>query len=441
MKQPSAKFNGLNSNEDLIKAFASQIRDFSRAIATAVRDAEKMMTSPVSQLDTFSLQTQINAISERYAIYVRLFDHVIGEVKRGSIIPAQGWHVIQLGSYVLWALCNSHRAQTSKLRHLFDLLAKIDPKYPGWIIAIHSTARAATAEDNLSWETFLQQEATALTWNPEELYMHVAPRRVSSKDIWLTISQRAAMNVLDGFWRLKLLGKERVAGISVRPYPLIIAPSGTGKTALVRAFAERRGVTFVPLDSGAWILNGAYTKPNTLTMLRDYVNKSGGGVLLIDELDKFSCNLGDWWRGVQQEVYSLLDGRLQWSPQEIKKLRENWLIVGCATFQEMHRRQEKHLGFMVPSKEDGIQTELHRQVEIPEELIARFNCEHIHLAPPSEADFRDRIAAIHAELDQPDLPEAEMNAIVAQALQSRQNARWLEVYAGRLLMDNSSYSC
>jgi hypothetical protein len=222
---------------------------------------------------------------------------------------------------------------------------------------------------------------------------------------------------------------------------LIIAPSGTGKTAIVRAFAEHRGVIFVPLDSGAWILAGAYSKPATLSMLRDYVNKHEMGVILIDELDKFSCNFGDWWRGVQQEVYSLLDGRLQWSIPEIKKLRENWLIIGCATFQEMHRKQGKHLGFMTPQKADGIKSELSHQVEIPEELLARFNSDHIHLEPPSEADFRDRITAIHAELEQPALPEAEMNALVAQALLSQQNARWLEVYAGRLLMEQSSYSC
>ena len=439
MKQPSAKFNGLNNNADLIKAFSAQMRDFARAIATAARGAEKMMISPESQLDTFSFQAQIHAISERFSIHVRLFDHVVGEVKQGSIIPAQGWHIIKLGSYVLWALCNTHRAQTSKLRNLLSSLMQMNSKYPGWIVAIHGAARPASAEDNLSWETFLQQEVTALVWNPEELYMHGfhrPPRPVSDKEIWLTASQQIAMQVLDGFWHLKLLGKERVAGISVRPYPLIIAPSGTGKTALVRAFAERREVTFVPLDSGAWILNGAYSKPATLTLLRDYVNKYDRGIILIDELDKFSCNSGDWWRSVQQEVYSLLDGRLQWSDQEIKKLRENWLIVGCATFQELHRRQGRQLGFTAPSKNDGIQSELHRQVEIPEELLARFNCEHVHLAPPSEADFRDRIAAIHAELEQPILPEIEMDALVAQALQSQQNARWLEVYAGRLLMES-----
>ena len=258
-----------------------------------------------------------------------------------------------------------------------------------------------------------------------------APARSSAL---LTLSQRAALRKLRHFHALHRQSRS-VAGISTRPIPLVCAPSGTGKTWLVRQFAAELSLPLIELGPDSWIVSGATARPYTLEMLGTWIDaQPNGGVILLDEADKAGTE-GDssWSRHVRGEFYQLLDRRLSgvvgWEQRHTDRLNQ-FFIVGAATFQSLYNRKAA-VGFRAERTERP--NILSDQSSIAPELLLRFNSNLIYLAPPSAEEFIERIAAIHRELKMP--PPCDLIKLGTEASESGLNTRWLEAYVSSVLRD------
>jgi ATPase family associated with various cellular activities (AAA) len=121
-----------------------------------------------------------------------------------------------------------------------------------------------------------------------------------------------------------------------------------GKTALVRAFSEdalmKRGFA-CPLflaDPGTWLPDGARSEPNTLRAIRQWMWREveEAGIIFIDELDKL-YGQQDWGRSIVQNVFSLLDNRLDCvgygTASDSRRLEEKVMIIGSGTWQKTQK--------------------------------------------------------------------------------------------------------
>ena len=78
-----------------------------------------------------------------------------------------------------------------------------------------------------------------------------------NEPLHLTASQKKAAERLDFFWRIKRSGSSRVGSTETRSIPLLVGPSGAGKTASIRDFATRHGLPLFSISAGVWIVRGA----------------------------------------------------------------------------------------------------------------------------------------------------------------------------------------
>jgi hypothetical protein len=247
----------------------------------------------------------------------------------------------------------------------------------------------------------------------------------------LTASQTEAYARLEAFLEMRR-GGFRLAGIDSRPIPLIVAPTGCGKSHLVSKFAFDHDLPLLALDSSSWIVSGATNRPYTCEIIHRFVKENSGGVLFLDEMCKMKAGC-DWSLHVQGEVMSVLDGCKRGFVIFDEATRRNlsrFLIIGAGTWQSLHQANGKGMGFNPAATE--IQDEIFRSGEIPVELLARFNRDFILLQPPTLEEFQCWIEDIHRDLEI-DPPEAAVD-LASEAVRSGLNTRWLEVYVSRLLM-------
>lgn len=100
---------------------------------------------------------------------------------------------------------------------------------------------------------------------------------------------------------------------------LLVGPTGTGKTAMLRLLAKKLDVPFVIEDATSFSETG-YNGREIGEITRDLLQNAKGdmgkaeqAIVYLDELDKLSCNSGNYWRdansrGTQQCFLKLLEG-------------------------------------------------------------------------------------------------------------------------------------
>lgn len=211
-------------------------------------------------------------------------------------------------------------------------------------------------------------------------------------------SQERAARMLRAFARLYYEGGIR-HGITLRTTPLLIGPSGVGKTHLVRELGRSLQLPVMKATVGDWLPHGVKHEAPTLHRLEEAVEKHDLFILHLDELDKFRSTEGTWALSVLTEIFSVLDRDPggTWSLANLNRLRRNVFIIGSGTWQDQWDQDapKPPLGFGTSAAPGGVRPALAARIRkarvIPPELLNRFNDHWLVLEPYEAADFR-RIA-------------------------------------------------
>jgi len=235
----------------------------------------------------------------------------------------------------------------------------------------------------------------------------------------LTQSQTAALE------RMRQLGELHFADVSaslpVRPrlWPLLVGPTGAGKSFLVRQAATRLGASYLPVSYGGWIVQGARQVSTPYTIIHTALD-CPRLVVHLDELDKMPVGVvGDWAQAVANEVWALLDGQLPTArfahDPELKDVlndRERAallqrgvmpkvFLVGSGTWQSTFDEAgsaARGLGFgrtvsqTMPSEHVVGALEAVRGPS--SELLARFDGKLLFIGPPSLSEAEDILAKL-----------------------------------------------
>ena len=252
----------------------------------------------------------------------------------------------------------------------------------------------------------------------------------------LTESQAKAFLELSALVKLSGHG-ETYGGFRPRAKPLLLGPSGAGKTALITRLCESEQLPLLVVNSGGWILVSAKAEPYTLHGVRRFVRENAKGCIFLDEIDK-CCPSGqrgwssEWNLATTTELLALLDGDQRlltsgWNQEEVERLR-NFTIIGAGAWQRK-------------VKTDGAAAHARRMIKdpgIPEEITLRFNSRLIVVEPPNREDFRKAFHRVHEDLGLPQPDADQIEKLVSTALKARCGLRWVEQYVSDLLSVNPS---
>lgn len=233
--------------------------------------------------------------------------------------------------------------------------------------------------------------------------------------------------------------------IKPRLDPLIVGPTGMGKSHLVRSVAEMLKVPLLRLSYGEWMVTGARCAQTTIARIHEFVTSNPKGIIHIDEVDKARVAFTtEWSIYAYAEMFFLLDRNIsqpakneQWTPELNAKLRHNFWIIGSGTWQVLWDTISKpSIGFGgIPDDNSAMLDtirELVRQKEIiPKEFLKRFCNELILIPPATEADYE--LAADAFGIGKL-AKELGVTLDYQSAVQSQGGARWLEETYASLLM-------
>ena len=243
-------------------------------------------------------------------------------------------------------------------------------------------------------------------------------------------------------------GSPSLAGITPRFHPLLVGPTGAGKTFLAGELARRAGLPLINLNVGSWVVSGGH-RPTTPQLLARFVDENESGVIFVDEVDKIEGST-DWMRYVQQEVFALLDGRLgdfpDFSRSLNEKLRRGFFIVGAGTWQALQPPVLRHAAYAeppfgpLPIPVPKLQAALEGQKSIGDELLLRFNCQVLHIEPMGRVEIRERVEDICRAGGHGNLRQDQIEKLVGEVLASRVPQRALESLVTRIQTHNATRS-
>lgn len=216
----------------------------------------------------------------------------------------------------------------------------------------------------------------------------------------LTASQQAAFREICALSEIYFDGGIERAGVELRIAPLVIGPSGVGKTHVVTAAGRAMGLPVIRLTVGDWIIQAARQPPCALEILQRNLDQHGRMILFIDELDKLTRmhGGGDYSLHQHVEIYAALDRSISfpgasgkpWTEEHAGKLRRNVMIVGGGTWHDLWLAGGRRpMGFgHVETVDHDIASRIRRARIIPEELLNRFSDRWLLLHPYTVEDFQ-----------------------------------------------------
>lgn len=257
-------------------------------------------------------------------------------------------------------------------------------------------------------------------------------------------SQRRAFEELLRYADLFFSNDWKNLPLRPRIYPLLVGPSGVGKTWLVSHLARELSIgdamPVMHLHFGEWIPCGARVlKGHTLSTLHDFVINNRQGIIHLDELDKFRLQSSDWSISIQQEIFAMLDYRMHaahdkaWTRGLCDYFRLNFFVVGSGTWQDLWDSPQP-LGFQTGSEASGSMLKsIGDQRSIPVELMRRFSAQPI-LIPYLTADDVAAILDQLATAIDPDLL-AGLRGKEKEVAESRKGIRAFEEHVTQRLME------
>ena len=251
------------------------------------------------------------------------------------------------------------------------------------------------------------------------------PDNPDARPVALTRAQWDVYLALHDYASLHYGGSCDEGGLKPRLYPLIVGPTGAGKSMLVEKVARELGAAYFRITYGEWIPLGARDPASaTLVRLGRLLAKNPRVVVHVDELDKWITGDREWGRSISTDLWNLLDAKLPWeqialvemmsmvdkelqSPEKpaeptseeapelpsLSRRTEHMWIVGSGTWQSVfERRKTRAIGFQPGAAPAGRQDtaqiiEAIRTSKIlPTELTARFATDLLVMTYPTREE-------------------------------------------------------
>ena len=115
--------------------------------------------------------------------------------------------------------------------------------------------------------------------------------------------------ILDGLLpiiEIAQYSKFREMSIKPRTHSLICAPSGAGKSHLMKELGRQTDQPVLLLNVSNWQPMGAKTE-STWNKILEFIKEHDKGIIVLDELDKLQGN-SEWIGYLRLEIHDLLDG-------------------------------------------------------------------------------------------------------------------------------------
>jgi hypothetical protein len=254
--------------------------------------------------------------------------------------------------------------------------------------------------------------------------------------------RRTAQAFLQGDWKR----------LPLRPrfHRLVVGPSGTGKSHVVRQIAADLKLPCLELSATDWMPLGTSdrgTRPSWLDVA-DFCHTNPAGVIFVDEIDKCG-DRSPWMTHLRVEIFGLLDLRfpenLSWPSRDEEdreedrakcrsvardRLQNDVFIVGAGAFQDLWHAQRPAAGFHskgASTFDDSLAHKVLAEV-IPIEILNRFVPPVIVIPPLVDQDYRALLAAVCRTF--PRGRRAKIRALglqsIGEALSQQLGARWAE---------------
>lgn len=105
-------------------------------------------------------------------------------------------------------------------------------------------------------------------------------------------------------------GRANLLAIRPRLWPLLIGPTGSGKSFIARQVADTFRARYLRISFGDWVVQGARGMPTLFGVVHSTLGCERL-VVHLDELDKLPVgNVDEWSRAVANEIWGFLDGEL-----------------------------------------------------------------------------------------------------------------------------------
>lgn len=253
----------------------------------------------------------------------------------------------------------------------------------------------------------------------------------------LTSAQNAAVQRLDALIEIFLAQAGTPSPVRMRIAPLIVAPSGAGKTFVVGLAAKRNGLGYLRVSAAEWMVQGSRVAEPTLSVVKNAIQSHPEGLVLhVDEVDKL---YGDeaWTVAQRGEIYCCAADRVVtgagWTDRDREGLRDRVFVVASGAWQQIWSGQiNRHCGFAMPDlSEAKIEEEIRASKAIPDELLFRWG-PLVPIGPYTIRDFEMIGAQLGLNrdfLDPHDAVRSGLNfraielALSQQALAAREHRR------------------
>ncbi len=309
-------------------------------------------------------------------------------------IPAKA-QLSRLARLVAKAGKGSSLAQQSALRIAADTL-----------LAFGATPVTLEAPLERSISTTLPKKSPPImpmvALSPVKNAQHIQPMPSSQFLTFLTRRQRTILDYCTSLAQIFFDTERKPSPIKPRLYPLLCAPTGAGKSALVKEIAHRINAHYLRIQRGDFVPQHTKTRSTLFQLLDTLVAQPRRRMIChLDELDKYVVAAGgaapvqEWSAGIWNDIFLLVEGAaelpyedyLLWpdrvKPQDSdpitvaslrKAVEQRLFLIGSGTWQAVFAKScEPTIGFTISEPSEVTAADIVNSNQVSPELLARFH--------------------------------------------------------------------